>query len=253
MKICVAQIQSIKGAVEANIEHHLEFVKRAIQLEAKAIFFPELSITNYEPTIANELAVNWKDERLDSFQQQADFGNITIGIGMPTISKIGTHISMIAFQPNMNRTVYSKQYLHEDELPHFVCGTDQLFLNIEETRIAVGICYESLQREHFVEAHLGGMDIYIASVAKPTGRIEKAHHYFPNTANEFKTPILMANCIGSCDNFLSVGQSAVWDNAGQRLAKMDDQSEGLIIYDLETNKAEVFQTFEHSSTFEKEL
>lgn len=253
MKICVAQIQSIKGAVATNIQHHLEFVKQAIQLGAKAIFFPELSITNYEPSLANELAVNMHDDQFDPFQQQADFGNITIGIGMPTKSQSGTRISMIVFQPNRNRSVYSKQHLHEDELPYFVGGTDQLILDVGETKIAIGICYESLQREHFVEAHLGGMDVYISSVAKPAHGIEKAHQYFPTTANEFKTPILMSNSIGNCDNFLSTGQSTVWDDAGQRLAMMDGDSEGLLLYDLETNTAEIFHPLEHLSTFEKEL
>src|SRR5690606_5578294 len=108
-----------------------------------------------------------EDSIFNSFQDLSDKNKITIGVGMPTKTTDGINISMLIFQPKKEKTVYSKQMLHSDELPYFVCGKHQTFLNIKETKIAIGICYETLQREHFLHAKKHKIDIYIASVAKP--------------------------------------------------------------------------------------
>jgi ribosomal protein S18 acetylase RimI-like enzyme len=155
---------------------------------------------------------------------------------MPTKSTDGIHISMLIFQPNKEKTVYSKQMLHSDELPYFVCGKNQTFLTIKGVNIAIGICYETLQREHFLNAINQNIDIYIASVAKPKGGIEKAYNHFPKIADEFNTPILMSNCVGHCDNFMSVGQSAVWNKKGDLTEQLDAENQGLLIYDTKTER-----------------
>ncbi len=238
MKICIAQTKSEKGNIQRNVENHLEFIERAIKLKADLIVFPELSITNYEPDLAKELATDIESNIFSPFQEISNTNEITIGIGMPTKSTDGIHISMLIFQPNTETTFYSKQMLHSDELPYFACGKNQTFLTINGVKIAIGICYETLQREHFLNAKNQNIDIYIASVAKPKGGIEKAHNYFPKIANEFNTPILMSNCVGQCDNFMSVGQSAVWNKKGDLIEQLDAKNQGLLIYNTETEQTE---------------
>jgi predicted amidohydrolase len=46
-RIALAQISSVLGDVERNIERHVEWTERAIQRGADAIVFPELSLTGY--------------------------------------------------------------------------------------------------------------------------------------------------------------------------------------------------------------
>jgi predicted amidohydrolase len=86
MKICIAQSKPIKGNISANIEAHKTFIKLALTLNAEAIFFPELSLTGYEPELARELATNQNDHRLDIFQEISDKNNIMIGLGFRRIS-----------------------------------------------------------------------------------------------------------------------------------------------------------------------
>src|SRR5690554_2170832 len=136
MKICIAQTKSEKGNIQRNIENHLEFIERAIKLKADSIIFSELSITNYEPDLAKELATDTESNIFSPFQEISDTNDISIGIGMPTKAHDGINISMLIFQPNKGRVTYSKQMLHSDELPFFVCGKKQTFLNINGVRIA---------------------------------------------------------------------------------------------------------------------
>ena len=242
MKICIAQTKSEKGKVQENIQNHLRIVENAIKSNSELIIFPELSITNYEPDLAKKLATDIENSIFNPFQELSDNNEITIGIGIPTNSTDGVNISMLIFQPNEKRVVYSKQMLHSDELPYFVCGNAQVILSIKGKKIAIGICYETLQREHFLNANKKGADIYIASVAKPKGGIEKAYKHFPKIAREFKTPILMSNCVGNCDNFIGVGQSAVWNKNGKLIEHLDSENQGILIYDTEIELVKIDQT-----------
>ena len=236
MKICIAQIKSEKGNISKNIQNHLTFIERAIELNSDLIVFPELSITNYEPELANELATNINDEIFNPFQDLSDKSKITIGIGMPTKANDGINISMLIFQPNKERIVYSKCLLHPDELPYFVSSNNQPSLRIKGNNIALGICYETLQREHFIKAKNNNADLYIASVAKPDRGTDKAYIHFPSIAKEFETPILMCNSIGCSDNFVANGLSSIWNKKGELLDQLGEKNQGLLIYDFETEK-----------------
>ncbi|HYD91462.1 MAG TPA: nitrilase-related carbon-nitrogen hydrolase, partial [Flavobacterium sp.] len=56
MKIAIAQTRSEKGDITKNIDKHLRFTTSAIENSAALIVFPELSLTNYEPELAQALA-----------------------------------------------------------------------------------------------------------------------------------------------------------------------------------------------------
>ncbi len=234
MKICIAQTQPIKGNVSANIEAHKKFIELALTLNAEAIFFSELSLTGYEPELAKKLATNHNDNRLDIFQEISDKKNIVIGLGLPTATESKIRISMIIFEPNKPRQTYSKQQLHSDEFPYFENGDGQLIIKTNDKNIAPAICYESLQQTHSENAFKLGADVYLASVAKPANGIKKAFDHYPKIAKQYAMPVLVSNCVGFCDNFLSVGNSSVWTKEGELIGQLDDKSEGILIFDTET-------------------
>lgn len=236
MKISIAQTESIKGNISANIEVHVRFIELALSFKVEAIFFPELSLTGYEPELSTELATNQNDNRLDIFQQMSDINNIVIGLGLPTIKESKIRISMIIFEPNKPRQTYSKQQLHSDEVPYFDNGDDQIIIKAKDTNIAPAICYESLQHPHATNAFNLGANVYLASVAKSENGIKKAFDHYPKVAKQFEMPVLMANCVGFCDNFLSVGKSAVWTKEGKLIGQLDDKTEGILIFDTETEE-----------------
>lgn len=238
MKICIAQTQSVKGDIQKNIKNHLRFIERAIKYRADLIIFPELSITNYEPQLAKALATKTEDKLFNPFQELSNQNGIVIGVGMPTMATNGINISLLIFQPNKEREVYSKQLLHEDELPYFVNGDTQTIFTIKGKKITFGICYETLQEEHLLNAIKNGADVYIASVAKPQNGINKANEHFPKMAKTYSTPVLMSNCVGACDDFMSVGQSAFWNANGELVFQLDATNQGILIYDTETEQSE---------------
>lgn len=236
MTISVAQTRPISGDISANLIMHKKLINLAISYKADCVFFSELSATGYEPELANELATNSADTTFNDIQNISNNNKITIGIGMPTKTNSGIQISMIIFQPDAPRQTYSKQQLHSDELNYFTQGEKQVILEVADTKIAPAICYESLQPDHSENASKLGAEIYVASVAKAQNGFDKAMTHYPAVAKQLSIPVLMANCVGFCDNFESVGKSSVWTKQGILAGQLDDKLEGIIIFDTETEK-----------------
>lgn len=236
MLISIAQIRPIKGDISANIDRHRILIGLASSMKSSAIFFPELSLTSYEPQLAKELAMEPNDPKLDIFQMLSDTDKITIGLGAPLKTAFGVQISMIVFRPNLPRQTYSKQLLHADELPWFTNGNEQLIIEIDNKKIAPAICYESLQVEHSDKAKKLGAEIYVASVAKSQNGIDKAYLHYPLIAKKYSIPVLMSNCLGYCDNFESIGKSAVWNRQGKLVGQLDEMSEGILMYNTDNDQ-----------------
>jgi predicted amidohydrolase len=239
MKICAAQLRPIAGDIAANIAKHFRLIELAIAHRANLVFFPELSLTGYEPRLAKSLATNDADPRLDAFQRRSDTHNILIGVGLPI--SVGSHvqIGMVWFGPRTPRRSYAKQQLHADELPYFVQGGGQLVLKTATQTLAPAICYESLQHSHADSAAKLGANVYLASVAKPAGALVKAMLHYPAIARKHSMYVIMAACVGPSDDFVSVGQSAAWNSHGELLAQMDSESEGMVEVDTVGGTASV--------------
>jgi predicted amidohydrolase len=239
MIICAAQFRPVAGDIAANTTKHLQLIDVAVGEGAGMIYFPELSLTGYEPRLARSLAADEADPRLDVFQQQSGAHNVIIGVGLPLSSGPHVEIGMVWFSPGKPRLRYAKQRLHADELPFFVQGDRQLVLQAAGDTLAPAICYESLQPSHADDAARLGANVYLASAAKPARALAQAMLHYPAVARKYNMYVLMADCVGPSDDFVSVGQSAAWNNRGELLAQMDAESEGMVLVDTLSGNASV--------------
>jgi predicted amidohydrolase len=237
MRLAIAQIKSSPGDIAYNISKHLKAVDLAVINGAKLIGFPELSVTGYEPTLAEALAFDISDQRLRVFETKSIELGISIGVGLPTKSKSKPRISQLFFNPDGKRTLYSKQTLHDDEKAFFKEGEELVSMVIGLTTVVPAICYESLTPEHLDQAMQLAATVYLACVAKPQEGVAFAHSYFPEVAKKFGLLVIMGNAVGPSDDFLSSGQSAAWDEQGNLLAMLDDSQEALLIIDLDESGA----------------
>lgn len=238
MRIALAQIQSVKGDIAKNISRHTGFINNAVKHGVDFILFPELSITGYEPSLASELAVTMNDDRFDVFRELSGKENVIIGIGAPIKKQNGTAIALILFEPSGDRWVYEKKYLHADELPWFIPGENLPVLNFHKTKIALAICYELSVEMHAQIAHEAGASVYLSSVAKSAGGMKKASERLSQICRQYQMISLLVNSVGPNDDFVSSGNSGVWNREGQSVAELGD-GEGLLVFDTETGEAVV--------------
>lgn len=242
MIVALAQTRPVRADIQSNISKHINLINRAAEHKAGIIIFPELSLTSYEPSQAKQLATDEQDSRFAIFQQLSDHKHLIIGVGVPTKSDAGIQISMVLFQPRKPRRVNSKMYLHPDENPFFVPGSNLPGLIIDNIHIALAICYEIAVSQHAEMASSNGAQLYIASVAKTTKGVEKAVVQLSETAAKYGMTVLMTNSIGLCEDGECGGRSSVWNGKGNLIAQLNDTDEGLLLFDTTTQQTTALQS-----------
>lgn len=230
MLVALAQIKPIVGDIETNIERHVTVISKAIDRKADLIIFPELSLTGYEPRLANKLAMALEDQRLSVFQNLSDNNKVVIGVGLPSTADKGINISLDLFLPQLGRKVYSKHYLHADEEPYFVSGNN-ISLSIDNYKIALAVCYELSVAEHIAKSFHGQPDVYITSVAKTKNGTAKALEQLSQTAKTYATISMMCNSIGLQDGEECWGSSAAWNEKGELIGQLGHDREGILFVD----------------------
>ncbi|WP_319500951.1 carbon-nitrogen hydrolase family protein [uncultured Draconibacterium sp.] len=236
MRVAVAQIEAVKGNIEKNLETHLKWIKQAIQNKADMVVFPELSLTGYERDLAGELATNQDDERLNEMQRLSDKNGITIGVGLPTRKADDVFISMIIFQPHTERITYSKQYLYPPEEPFFTAAKNPMVLNLKTEVVSPAICYETSNDAHWEYASENNATIYIASVLSSVAGIDAELKKLSGMARNKNLVTFMANYVGSSGGYECAGRSSVWNEKGELIGQLDENSEGLLLYDTQTKE-----------------
>lgn len=235
MKISIAQIEPVKGDIERNLARHLLFIEAALEKKADFIMFPELSLTGYEPELAEELATDAGDERLAPLQVISDKNKIVIGVGLPTINGNDIFISMIIFQPYQERITYSKQYLYPTEEGIFTAGNTPCVLSFDKDNIiAPAICYELSNSGHVEYAHQRNATIYMASVLNSVNGVDADIEKLSKIAETYKMLTFMSNYIGESGGYMCAGKSSIWDQKGGLIAQLDSNTEGLLTYDTMT-------------------
>lgn len=229
-------MSTVQGLTNSLIQHK-SWIEQAAKFSTEALFFPELSLTGYEPSEASRVALGPDDIRLDTFQRLSDQHILILGIGLPLRSSATKpYISMAVFQPGLTRRFYNKQYLHPDEIPFFTPGRDHLIIHCGDQKISPAICYESLVPAHVQQAHELGTEVYVASAAKSAAGRGKAGAYYAAVARTYGLTVLLSNSIGPGDNFIAAGQSAAWNSQGQLMGQLSSDQEGLLIYDTVTGQ-----------------
>jgi predicted amidohydrolase len=236
MRVAIAQIEAINGDIDKNLKNHVKWIKQSIQHNADMIVFPELSLTGYEPNLAENLATNQDDTRLDEMQSLSDINGITIGVGLPTKDMSDTLISMIIFQPHKERITYSKQYLYPPEESIFKAGKNPLVLNFETDVVSPAICYETTNKAHCEFAKQNNATIYIASVLSSINGIDSELKILSNIAKNNNLVTFMANYVGKSGGYECAGKSSVWNENGELIGQLGDKEEGLIIFDTKSKE-----------------
>ncbi|XMM84208.1 carbon-nitrogen hydrolase family protein [Stenotrophomonas maltophilia] len=201
MKIAAAQIRSAPGDIEGNIERHVRVIERAASRGSAAVFFPEMSLTAYEPRRAEQLAMTEADARLDVLQALSDRHQMLIAVGAPYRGVQGPEIGMFIFRSRQARALYSKQMLHADERPYFTPGTRILPLTLGADTLVPAICFESLPEGNGAGGEAGRRDGV---------RCQRGETLAWHAAG---LPSLRDGCAGTCDG----GDGVQWRGSRRRV------------------------------------
>lgn len=84
--IGMAQINVTRGDIAANLETHYAVIDEAYKYGVDVLIFPELSLTGYEPDLAQSLAIDVDSNILAELKLKAIRYNMTIMVGAPKLT-----------------------------------------------------------------------------------------------------------------------------------------------------------------------
>ena len=228
LKVAVAQIHSIKGNVEENIKIHLMAIEKASVEGVHYLVFPELSLTGYEPELAEKLVFSKQDLRLTPFIESAINNNITIALGAPIKSTGLPKIGVIIISNKGKIDCYEKMHLHEGEDQFFSQGTTPHMLTIANTQIANAICADMNHPEHIKTYIQLNAEVYIAGALISEDGYKADTTTLAGYAEQYNVLVLMANHNRETGNWKPIGKSAIWSSKGL-LASANETNNALVI------------------------
>jgi NAD+ synthase (glutamine-hydrolysing) len=239
VRVALAQVNPTVGAIEANARLVCDWIERARGLGADLIAFPELVLTGYPPedllfkpafieanlraladvtghTRGLTAVLGFVDKRDDIFNASA-------------ILHDGAHVGS-----------YHKQYLPNygvfDENRYFQAGSESPVFAVGPTMIAANIC-EDIWYPTGPTSHqaLGGAELVVSINASPyhAGKARFREKMLATRAADDLVCLAFVNTVGGQDELVFDGQSFIFNEKGERIARGRAFEEDLVVADLD--------------------
>ena len=229
-RIAATQIASVPGNVDRNVAVHAAAIAAAAQYDISALVFPELSLTGYEPELADGLAMTTDDDRLRPLLVLARQHRIDVVVGAPLRNETGQpFLGAILIRANAAASTYRKMHLGTSERPFFAPGDAPLAFPVSGHTVGIAICADSSRATHPQGYADLGADVYAAGVFLNAEWYETDVPRLGDHAARGRMLVLMANHAASVGTRVSVGKSAVWAPGGSMLAQAEGTEDALVI------------------------
>src|SRR5215471_15862281 len=256
VRVALAQINPTVGAIESNARMIVDWMARARALQADVVAFPELVLTGYPPEdlLFKPAFIEANLRALADLARQSR--GLTAVVGF--VDKADDIFNAAAvLHDGAHAGSYRKQYLPNygvfDENRYFQAGTESPVFAIGQTLLAVNICEDIWYPTGPTSRQaLGGAELVISINASPyhAGKARFRERMLATRAADDLVCLAFVNTVGGQDELIFDGQSLVFDERGERIARGRTFEEDLVVADLDLD--EVFRARLHDSRRRKE-
>src|SRR5476651_2482890 len=231
MIIAAAQLRCAAGDIENNIQRHLQTAEQAALHNVDFLLFPELSLTGYEPQLADQLAITLQDPRLAGLRESAIKHQMTLVCGAPLRSSDADalYIGAIVFAPDGTLYSYTKQHLHGPEAAIFTAGQGGPLIQVQQHQIGLAICADILSETHPQHAADCGATVYAAGVLISKKSYPLESGMLQRYAEKHRMVVMLANHCAPTGGWEPAGQSAIWDESGRLIVTASEGDDALAI------------------------
>jgi predicted amidohydrolase len=248
IKLAVAQIDTVLGDLDANLEKHLAQIDEAVQAKADLVVFPELSLTGYalqDLTSAVARPASAADPMFKVLLEASR--NIDVLAGFVQLDSRNRFFNSAAYLSqgeilHVHQKVYLPTYGLFDEGRFFAWGDSIRAFDTPLGRLGVLICEDFWHASPPYLLWLDGADLLLFISASPgrgldtEGALESARwveHVAQAYASLFTTFVTNVGRVGFEDGLGFWGGSVVFDPHGELVARGPYHEESLFVADLD--------------------
>jgi len=256
VRIALGQVNPTVGAIEANARLVVDGIARARGLGCDIAAFPELVLTGYPPEdLLFKPAFIEANLRALADVARASQG-LTVILGF--VDKRDDIFNAAAIlHDGVHAGTYHKQYLPNygvfDENRYFQAGTEAPVFAVGSTLLAANVC-EDIWYPTGPTTHqaLAGAELVVSINSSPyhAGKALFREKMLATRAADDLVCLAFVNTVGGQDELVFDGQSFIFNEKGERIARGRAFAEDLVVADLDLDQ--VFRARLHDSRRRKE-
>jgi NAD+ synthase (glutamine-hydrolysing) len=256
VRVALAQVNPTVGAVEANARLVVEWMERARALGCDVVAFPELVLTGYPPEDLLFKPAFIEANLRALAEVAAQSRGLTAVVGFVD-KRDDIYNAAAVLHHGSHAGTYHKQYLPNygvfDENRYFQAGTESPVFALGRTVIAANICEDIWYPTGptTVQA-LAGAELVVTINGSPyhAGKAQFREKMLATRAADDLACLAFVNTVGGQDELVFDGQSFIFNQKGECIARGKAFEEDLVVGDLDLD--EVFRARLHDSRRRKE-
>jgi NAD+ synthase (glutamine-hydrolysing) len=251
LSIALAQINTVLGSVQRNLDKHMDYIHQAQAAGAELLVFPELSLTGYVlqdlvPTVACRpraddpvfrplLAASHKLDLVVGFVEEDSRNRFYIASAYLSRGEV-VHV---------HHKVYLPTYGLFDESRFFAWGDSVQAFDTRFGRVGMLICEDFWHASPPYLLWLDGADLFLLSSASPGRGLSDApllesarwvNHILRAYSSLYTSFVVHANRVGYEDGLNFWGGSAAYDPNGELLCQGPYHEESLTQVEIDLNQ-----------------
>ena len=252
MKAAIAQINSVLGDLNKNIERHIECCNKAIENKADMIIFPELSLTGYSVKDINyDIAFNpYKSDKLKKLTELSKKISIVAGF-VEEDEKYAVYNSAILLEDGeikgMHRKIYPPTYGIFEEYRYFSKGMNCIPTDSKFGKLGIMVCEDLWHLSVPYTMAMAGAKILIGIACSPTRLAVDTEHFknYDINSEHHKTYarilssyLLFCNRVGFEDGVNFWGGSEAVDPSGNIISVAKIFEEDMIFAEIKETEVQ---------------
>src|SRR5215831_14680945 len=240
LRLAMAQINVVVGDIEGNTQKILDWIDRARDADADIVTFPELALTGYPPEdlLLKPQFIDVNLACLDKIVSRSR--DIAVIVGFVD-RKDDIFNAAAIIQNGKLITAYHKMYLPNygvfDEFRYFQPGRRCPVFRMGRATIGVSICEDIWYPDGpvFQQALSGGAEVIINISSSPyhAGKRRWRARMLATRAADNTVIVAYNNLVGGQDELVFDGESLVFDENGDLIARGKQFEEELLVVDLD--------------------
>jgi NAD+ synthase (glutamine-hydrolysing) len=255
MKLAIAQMNSMVGAMQKNAERILDLANQAYAQGARLLLTPELSLCGYPPEdllfrqdfyAANQRALKWLEQQLPA--------DLVVVIGHPHEIAGKRYNAASVIHSGRIQATYHKHHLPNynvfDEERYFEAGDLPVVFEWGGTRYGVLICADIWEPGPALQALQANAQVLLVINASPYHLHKQLTRYqvLRERVRETGLPIIYANMVGGQDELVFDGASFAMNNQGELMQEFPMFEDCLGYLTLAQNQPVAAAISEHASS-----
>ena len=227
MKLAIAQMNSMVGAMQKNAERILALANQAYAEGARLLLTPELSLCGYPPEdllfrqdfyAANQRALQWLAQQLP--------GEMAVIIGHPHEASGKRYNAASVIYSNRIQATYHKHHLPNynvfDEERYFEAGDLPVVFEWHGTRYGILICADIWEAGPALQACQADAQVLLILNASPYHMHKQQTRYqvLRDRIRETGLPMVYANMVGGQDELVFDGASFCMNPQGELMLEL---------------------------------